>query len=411
MGGPVARAATGLAVAVACALGSPGCASPGPTVRPAAAEVEPAASFSLVESVPVETTLDHRDIPDAWEVWPKMIAAARRSIDFAEFYASDAPGSRLSPVIEEIERAAARGVRVRFLADAMFAEKYPETLERLASADVEVRRFDVEATMGGVLHAKYFVVDGEEIFVGSQNFDYRALEHIQEMGVRVRSAPLARSLSDVFETDWAIAGGAARETRVRSPRARLDVRVTSTGERIRLVASPKDWLPDESSWDLPAIEALVRGARKSVDVQVLLYKPAFRDGSPFARLDDALRAAVRSGVRVRLLVSDWSTKPDARVALDALARAGVDVKVITIPPWSGGPIPFSRVSHAKYMVVDGERSWVGTSNWEGDYFFRSRNVGVVVEGAATARALSRVFDDGFAGAYAKPLAETPVTGR
>jgi hypothetical protein len=99
------------------------------------------------------------------------------------------------------------------------------------------------------------------------------------------------------------------------------------------------------------------------------------------------------------------------VALDALARAGVDVKVITIPPWSGGPIPFSRVSHAKYMVVDGERSWVGTSNWEGDYFFRSRNVGVVVEGAATARALSRVFDDGFAGAYAKPLAETPVTGR
>jgi phosphatidylserine/phosphatidylglycerophosphate/cardiolipin synthase-like enzyme len=66
-------------------------------------------------------------------------------------------------------------------------------------------------------------------------------------------------------------------------------------------------------------------------------------------------------------------------------------------------VPFARVAHAKYMVVDGERAWVGTSNWEGDYFTHSRNVGLVVEGAAFAAQLERVFHDAFAGPYAEPV--------
>ena len=51
---------------------------------------------------------------------------------------------------------------------------------------------------------------------------------------------------------------------------------------------------------------------------------------------------------------------------------GVKVRFIDVPPWSGGFVPFARVAHAKYMVVDGARAWVGTSNWEGDYFTQSR---------------------------------------
>ena len=64
-------------------------------------------------------------------------------------------------------------------------------------------------------------------------------------------------------------------------------------------------------------------------------------------------------------------------------------------------MPFARVAHAKYMVVDGARAWVGTSNWEGDYFTQSRNVGLVVEGDAFAAQLERVFHDAFAGSYAE----------
>ena len=58
------------------------------------------------------------------------------------------------------------------------------------------------------------------------------------------------------------------------------------------------------------------------------------------------------------------------------------------------------------MVVDGVDAWVGTSNWEGDYFLKSRNVSVFTRDAAVASKLVRVFEDGWRD-YAIPLAAAP----
>jgi phosphatidylserine/phosphatidylglycerophosphate/cardiolipin synthase-like enzyme len=384
-----------------------------PPPRPAAGA---SVAIQLVESPPAETTLDHPDVPNAADVWVAMIDGAHRTLDFAELYASEADqkdhvASKLAPVLAAVERAVARGVRVRFLADSVFAPKYPETLERLRHVGAAVRILDFSTRGGGILHAKYFVVDGVESFVGSQNFDWRALDHIQEMGVHVSSPLVAGPLLDIFETDWALASGGGGDGAARvhlrpAPPAGAEA-LALTGERLTLVASPKGYLPEEASWDLPRLVAMLDGAARAVDVQVLTYKTTSRDGSPFPTLDDALRRAAARGVRVRLLVSDWSSKPgsDARKALDALASVpNVEVRVITIPAWSGGEIPFARVAHAKYMVVDGASAWVGTSNWEGDYFTRSRNVGVIASGGALPARLDRIFEDGWGGAYARPLA-------
>jgi phosphatidylserine/phosphatidylglycerophosphate/cardiolipin synthase-like enzyme len=346
-----------------------------------------------------------------------MIDGAKSTIDFAEFYASEAEpkdlaGSKLTAVVVAIERAVARGVHVRFLADSVFAPKYPDTLDRLRRAGAEVRILDFGKRGGGILHAKYFVVDGEDAFIGSQNFDWRALSHIQEMGVRVTSPAIAGALLDILATDWRLAEGGPAVTRIRE-HGRTPARVSS-GEEVTLVASPKGWLPDESSWELPKLVALLDGAVETIHVQVLLYKTKERDGSPFPTLDDALRRAAARGVHVRLLVSDWGTKPgsDSRLVLDELAKQpNVEIRVITIPKWSGGEVAFARVAHAKYMVVDGARpaahAWVGTSNWEGDYFTKSRNVAVVVDGGKLPARLDAVFEDGWSGAYGAPLASVP----
>jgi phosphatidylserine/phosphatidylglycerophosphate/cardiolipin synthase-like enzyme len=91
-------------------------------------------------------------------------------------------------------------------------------------------------------------------------------------------------------------------------------------------------------------------------------------------------------------------------ALVDLARApNVEVRMLTIPPHSTGEIPYARVVHAKYMVCDERVAWVGTSNWEGDYFTRSRNVGVIVDGAAFASRTARFFDDGWTSRYSTPV--------
>ncbi len=74
-----------------------------------------------------------------------------------------------------------------------------------------------------------------------------------------------------------------------------------------------------------------------------------------------------------------------------------------IPEHSSGFIPFARVIHAKFLVVDDRISWLGTSNWSGDYFHRSRNVGVMVEGQRLAAQLETVFDGLWNGPYAIPV--------
>jgi len=145
----------------------------------------PAASVTPVESFPVETTLDHPEVPDAPAVWLEMIAGARRRIDLAEFYASEADtpallaDSKLAPVVAALEAALRRGVRVRFLADAKFARTYPDTLARLAAAGAAVRTLDVARTSGGVLHAKYFVVDAADLGapLGERNADDVGIAH------------------------------------------------------------------------------------------------------------------------------------------------------------------------------------------------------------------------------------------
>jgi len=78
-----------------------------------------------------------------------------------------------------------------------------------------------------------------------------------------------------------------------------------------------------------------------------------------------------------------------------LVGRGVAVKLLPIPEAAQGVIPFARVIHAKYMAVDGERFWIGTSNWSRGYFFKSRNVGVIGDDRAIGAALDRFFATGW----------------
>jgi phosphatidylserine/phosphatidylglycerophosphate/cardiolipin synthase-like enzyme len=366
----------------------------------------PPASIELVESWPLETSLDHADVRDAKDVWRELVDSARQRLDFAEFYASDEPKgpSALTPVVEAIERAARRGVRVRWLADAKFARTYPELLDRFARAGVDVRRFDAAASLGGVLHAKYFLADGQA-YLGSQNFDWRSLEHIQEVGVRVAVPEVVRALSDVFELDWALAGGrVARPPQPPAEGAASTFPVATDGGQVTFVASPTGWLPDERLWDLRALERLVDSARRTVCLQLLTYRAHGGRGGDLPELEEALKRAAARGVRVEVLVSQWSEQPETLAGLKALlAPPALQVRLLTIPPHSAGFIPFARVAHAKYLVVDGERAWVGTSNWERDYFTASRNVGIVVEGGPLPARLDAFFAQNWAGPYAEPL--------
>jgi phosphatidylserine/phosphatidylglycerophosphate/cardiolipin synthase-like enzyme len=356
--------------------------------------------FEIVVSVPEGTSISRGGARDAAAVWPEMIAGARRSLDIAEFYLASEKGEALEPVIEAVLAAGRRGVRVRILSDAGMASTYPETLARFQkSPNILTRLFDWKKLSGGILHAKYFVVDNREAYVGSQNFDWRALAHIQETGLRIRVPLFARALQRIFDADWKYSGGdrlAYRDLALLPPLAfPLDA---------RLVGSPAAFNPPGVGGALEALVAAIDNARRRVAVQLLSYSLEAGGGEKFLPIDQALRRAAGRGVRVQLLVADWSLRPSQISGLKDLTRVpNIEVRFAVIPPAKRGFIPYARVVHSKVMRVDDDLCWVGTSNWGFDYFIRSRNVEVIVRRPAVAGVLDAIFLSLWNGPYAHKL--------
>lgn len=411
------------ALVAACGMG---CATSGPA---------PWNSLELVESWPRGTTLDHANLRDTADVWVEMIDSAKTSVDFLEFYAISSEGSAMARVLEALNRALARGVKVRVIVDANFSAKMPELPAQWAKTPgITVRPYNLRAITGGVQHAKLFLVDDKEAFVGSQNFDWRALEHIQELGLRISEPAVLRSIRAIFELDWAIAGGEMKRDRLkqnqqsqqneiapsddedaqtenaamaRSP-GRAHARFEGEPVDVWLVADPDQLRPPDVGWTFDALRAALAQARERVCLQMLDFHVVNFDGQRWLELDDAIRAAATRGVKVRMLLSDWSLKRENLDDLRSLATTpNVELRIMSIPPDASGFIPYARTIHAKYMSVDDHWAWLGSSNGAKDYFYASRNVGVVVEGQAFAKRLVSFFDDNWTSTYAAPWPPPP----
>ncbi len=357
--------------------------------------------FELVYSYPVETTLEEKDLRLAQDVWPKMFDAAKKTIDIEEFYASPMAGEPLEASLQALERAAKRGVKIRVLLEKKFEKNSLDGIARFKTIPgLDLRILDWSSINGGagIIHAKFFVVDGKEAYVGSQNFDWRALKHIHETGLRVSEKAVVEKIGAVFARDWAAAGGA--------PEPDAADLGFDRAARAYLVASPKAKNPAGVGDSEAELVRLINESTGTVAIQLLDYNPTTY-GRPkrfYPVIDNALRDAAVRGVKVRLLVSHWNTEEGQIDHIKSLSLVpGIEVKILTVPEASQGPIPFSRVIHSKYMTVDGKVAWVGTSNWAGGYLDTSRNLELVVKDGKLAARLAAMHERLWTSAYAEPV--------
>ena len=366
--------------------------------------------LQLVESWPVETSLDHSQIPDAGNQWLEMINQARKTIDFEQFYCSLdpelAPNSKLQTILDAVFEQADRGVKIRFLFDKKFYGVYPEVPDLLNKhPNIAVRLCDYGRNKG-VLHLKMFVVDGNQAYLGSQNFDWRSLEHIQELGVRIMNPVAVAAFQDLFNFDWQFANGEdcsgiTRNTENTFP---VSIHYKNEAHRLWVAMSPKGCLPNESWWDLPMLIEAIDHSRQTVNIQLLSFSTINYDQTTFTELEEAIKKAAARGVKINMMLADWSKAPDQVVQLKKLQLVeGITLKLVSIPAWSKGFVSFARVIHCKYMTVDNNWSWLGTSNWSGDYFFHSRNAGIIVEGERFNKDLVRFFMDTWDSPYSETL--------
>lgn len=363
--------------------------------------------YELVYTAPTETTLDAPDLRAPDVVWSALFDEAKSTLSLGEFYVANQTGSKLDRVLEHLRQAGERGVRIRFLLEEKgVALSTPETLAQLkAIPNLEMRVIPYGALTGGILHAKYLLVDGKRAYVGSQNFDWRSLEHIHETGLLIDDPDVVAQLSAVFEQDWQ-----AQETLTRGLPVTPVSAPEAQGSRPEnyLVASPRAFNPPGVINSEDELPRLLAQAKRRIRVQVMDYAPLSygpnRTRPYYATIDNALRSAAARGVRVELMVSNWSTKKPNIAYLKSLAvLPNVNVKVVTLPSASSGFIPFARVIHSKIMTIDGQKTWVGTSNWSGGYLDNSRNLEIVLQNPAMTDRVDALYAQLWDSAYAQPI--------
>jgi len=395
-------------------------------------KVSSSAVLKIVESVPEETGYGSALTERPQKVWLDMINSAKETLDFEQYYIAEQPGEVLTPVLEAIKTAIGRGVKVRFLVGSNMMRESGKPLAELRKAGAETAVINFgKAFKGGVQHTKFFIADGKEVYVGSQNFDWRSLKHIHEIGVRINSRRAAKDFGIIFEDDWQIAmqdtddknlskeekSKAKEEAKARALKIIEGIKTSNpitskkpetallNGKKVKysLAFGPIGFINKGFDTELSAMLKIINGAKKTLSGQVMTYHLDEYGSGRWEELDKAFRAAGARGVKVNLVFADWTMgKAKSDADIKSLAKAkNISVKIASLKEHSSGFIPFARVQHSKYLTADGNRSYISTSNWGPTYFTTSRGAGIVIYGAEGSRVLNDVFKKIWNGPFAE----------
>ncbi|MET0518051.1 MAG: phospholipase D-like domain-containing protein, partial [Burkholderiaceae bacterium] len=230
-------------------------------------------------------------------------------------------------------------------------------------------------------------------------------KHIHETGLRISDATVVAELQAIFEQDWQAQALIAQGQVV--PPLPQPAEAFDINRPAFLLASPRAYNPPGVGDSETVLPRLLAEAQHEVRVQLLDYAPlSYAPGQrPFyAVIDNAIRAALARGVKVKLMVSNWNTEAPAIAHLKSLAvLPNMELKIVTLPQAGSGFIPFARVIHTKTMVIDGKTAWVGTSNWSGGYLDKSRNLEMVLRSEPMAQRLAALHEQTWSSAYAVPI--------
>ena len=370
-----------------------------------------AAELQFAESVPDETVYGSTYTVRPQAVWLDMIGTSSKTLDIEEFYIADQAGEAMEPVLAAVKDAVKRGVKVRLIVDSAMMGETKKALPALTEAGVDSRVINFKKAVGGVQHSKFFIADGKELYVGSQNFDWRSLTQIHELGLRIKSPLAAADFTRVFEADWAIAGGAdPKKTLAKKGKAQVTAAkpekalLGGTEVSYSLAFGPKGAIPAGMDTEITEMIKMISAAKKTVRGQVMTYSLEEHGSKRWTELDAAFRKAAARGVKVELVFADWGMGGKADRDIKALSRTdNITVKISALPLHSRGLIPFARVEHLKYLVADGETGFVTTSNWGPGYFLTSRGAAVIMKGAPAGAVLEDIFYRAWTGPYVLPV--------
>jgi len=194
-------------------------------------------------------------------------------------------------------------------------------------------------------HEKSLVVDDEKALIATFNFTYSSFTHNREYGLVVAQPQVVADVAEIFDADWA---GEGVEVDADSP----------------LVLSPEN--------SRARLTELIRSARK----ELWLEEATLLDDE---LTDELVRAAGR-GVQVRFLAPQRNDNDIARENWARLQDAGVMVLFLSSP-----------YIHAKAIVADGKRAFVGSQNLTFTSLELNRELGIISDEPAVIQRLARTI--------------------
>ena len=369
--------------------------------------------FEIVESTPVETVYENSTLAKTPDVWKKMIDDASVSVDIETFYFADETNEPLEIIMGSLKSAAERGVRIRIIVDSSFYSRNDKSVDKLEGINnITIKKIPFGNLGGGVMHAKFFIVDNENIFLGSQNFDWRALKHIHEIGLRVKDKNLAQTFTELFETDWNLCDGNIsvlvnqRPVAIVNSEKPVTIKSEKYGEIILYPAfSPPAYNISGVSNEEDELINIISAAKENLLIQIYSFSDKDRyDTVQFDRIANSLKEAAGRNVQIKMILPDWEIGGSSQDFIKEFSQIkNIEVKIVSIPLYSEGFIPFARVDHSKYMISDNDVSWISTSNWESGYFRHSRNVSIIIKNKLVNNDLRNVFEMGWRSPYANEI--------
>ncbi len=270
------------------------------------------------------------------------IDSAAKSIKMTIFRMND-------PIVKDaLRNAVARSVQVQILVaidSKGWIKRNKKLTEELAKLGVEVKAQRADKDQIKRYHYKFMLVDKSQAMILTFNPTQKNMHYTRDFGVIIRDEEITEELRRLFDADW-------------------------NKEKFKPAASPLVISPYNSR----------------------------------ERLIKLLKSATHT---IRIL----DAKMDDTEALGVLAKqaaAGIDIKIISGKTDLTNLLPHLEVRklarytlHAKCIVVDGKRFFLGSQNLRAVSLDQRRELGIIIEDDAIAGRIERVFNEDWANATEK----------
>lgn len=286
--------------------------------------------------------------PDAGE-YPitSAIKGAQKSVWLEMYILSD------RNVIRALEEAANRGVDVRVMLEPHpFGGGSPvRTMDQLRASGAKVQESNPAFAL---THEKGMLIDNSTAYIMTSNFSRAALGSYsaskgfsnREYDVVDSNPPDVQAVNTIFQADWN--------------------RATAPFNDPNLVVSPVN--------ARNAFIALINSARSAL----LVEGEEMNDTA----IEQALSTAVQHGVRVQVILpaSRGSSADSNSQGINTIKQGGVQVKEDP-----------RLYMHAKIMVIDGQKAFVGSQNISMQSLDQNRELGIIVSDQGVLRTLQQTF--------------------